>query len=54
MMSIERVMRDCQKKGVVKNIKKIINHWKLKPETQNQLKYLFKATEMIDSIKERN
>lgn len=47
MMSIERVMHDCQKKGVVKNLRKIINHRKLKPETQNQLKFLFKASENL-------
>jgi hypothetical protein len=33
MRSIQRVLHDCQAKGVVKDLKKLINHNKLKSET---------------------
>lgn len=33
LLSVQRVMRDCQDKGVIKDIKKLINHHKLKPDT---------------------
>ena len=34
MRSVQRVLHDCQKTGVIKDIKALINHPKLKPDTQ--------------------
>ena len=48
MLSIQSVLHDCQNKGVVKDLKKLFNHPKLKPETQNALKRLFRAKEEIE------
>lgn len=53
MKSVQRVMQDCQRKGVVSDVRKMINHPKLKPDTQYQLKFLFRASEEIENIKER-
>lgn len=53
MLSVQRVLKDCQEKGVVKDVKKMINHPKLKPDTQNKLKFLYRADEEIDQIKAR-
>ena len=53
MLSVQRVLKDCQEKGVVKDVKKMINHPKLKPDTQNKLKFLYRADEEIEQIKTR-
>ena len=47
MLSVQRVFKDCQEKGVIKDIKKLINHPKLKPDTQNILKKLYRADEEV-------
>lgn len=33
MLSVQRVLKDCEEKKVISNIRKLINHPKLKPET---------------------
>jgi hypothetical protein len=37
---------------VIKDIKKIINHPKLKSETQNRLKSFYRASEEIEKMKD--
>lgn len=50
MLSVQRVMKDCQEKGVIKDLKKLINHPKLKPDTQHKLKILYRADEEVKNI----
>ena len=48
MLSVQRVLHDCQEKGVVKDIKKLINHPKLKSHTQDKLKLMYRANENVE------
>ena len=48
MRSVQRVLHDCQSKKVVKDIKLLFNHPKLKPDTQSKLKFLYRANEEIE------
>jgi hypothetical protein len=41
-------------KGVVKDLKKLINHPRLKTETQNHLKFFFRANEEIQLMQFRD
>ena len=50
MLSVQRVFKDCQEKGVVKDLKKLMNHPKLKPDTQNILKRLYRADEEVQRL----
>jgi integrator complex subunit 3 len=50
LLSVQRVLKDCQDKGVIKDIKKLINHHKLKPDTQNKLKIMFRADEEVKHL----
>jgi hypothetical protein len=43
LCSIQKVMMDCERKGVVKSIKDLINNPKLKVITQNKLKHMYRA-----------
>ena len=51
MLSVQRVLRDCQAKGVIKDIKKLINHPKLKSDTHTKLKFLYRADEEIQQMR---
>lgn len=51
MLSVQRVIKDCEVKGVIKDFRKLINHPKLKPDTQQKLKYLYRADEEVKKLK---
>jgi CRISPR/Cas system-associated endonuclease/helicase Cas3 len=34
MLSVQRAIKDCEAKGVIKDFRKLINHPKLKPDSQ--------------------
>lgn len=50
MKSVQRVLRDCERKGVVGSIARdMINNPKLKPKTQMILKEFYMASECLKS-----
>ena len=45
MLSVQRVLQDCERKGVVKSIKDgLINNSKLKSSTQTRVKGMYRAS----------
>lgn len=54
MINIQKVLLDCQSKGVVRDLKKLVNHHKLIAETQRTLKILVKAKEEVNIMRQNS
>jgi hypothetical protein len=47
-LSIQRVFVDCERKGVIKSCRDLINNSSLKPQTQMKLKTFYRYGALLD------
>ena len=52
-LSVQRALLDCERKGVLKSVRDLINIHKLKPQTQTRLKTFYRYNQLIDERQRR-